>query len=60
MMSMLSVYHEMEKSGIAPDSESYSILYEVIAEMGDVAGLPEIDAHMRSLGKAPPRRRFLY
>jgi hypothetical protein len=57
--SMLSVYQAMEKQGVSPNAESFSILFEVMAETGDVKGFGEIESHMKSLGKPLSWNHFL-
>lgn len=58
VMRMLSVYQDMEKNGITPNSESFSILFEVMAETGEVKGFGDIDSHMKSINTSCSERSF--
>lgn len=50
--AMLSIFQDMEAAGFSPDSESISLLLEVIADSGDFKGLDKILAHARDVGLA--------
>ena len=50
MVSMLSVCQQMEEAGISPDSQSFSLVFSVMAEKGEMQGFDEIASHVRELG----------
>lgn len=53
VINLLSVYEEMEKNDIYPNHISFSILFELIGEVGNMTGFDEIKNHMISSGTVP-------
>ena len=53
VINLLSVYEEMEKNNVYPNHISFSILFELMGEVGDMTGFDEIKTHMMSSGIYP-------
>ena len=58
VVNILSIFQEMEKDGISPNSESVSILFIVMAETGDLKGFDEIYDLMKAKGIKPSEKSF--
>ena len=58
VVNILSIFQEMEKDGISPNSASVSILFTVMAESGDLKGFDEIYNLMKIKGIKPSERSF--
>lgn len=56
IITMLKIFENMEAAGVKPNADSYSILFECMADSGELIGFTDILHHMQSMNIVPTER----